>query len=90
MELRKSCGKVGERIDGLQGNRNPTGRPTESTTLDLYPKPGMCQDRRIPGGPPLSQRRRGGMGEGTMGGGDHQEGEERLGYKVKTFLKNKK
>ena len=42
-----------------------------------------------PGGPPPAQRR-GGMGEGTMGGGDHQEGEERLGYKVKTFLKNKK
>ena len=35
MELGNSCGRIGGRIEGPKGNRNSTGRPTESTNLAL-------------------------------------------------------
>ena len=36
MELGDSYGKVGKRIVGPEGDRNSTGRPTESTNLDSW------------------------------------------------------
>jgi hypothetical protein len=35
MEVRDPCGRVGGRIEGPEGDGNPTGGPTESTSLDL-------------------------------------------------------
>jgi hypothetical protein len=35
MEHRESCGKVGGKIKGPGGYRDSTGRPTESTNMDL-------------------------------------------------------
>jgi hypothetical protein len=34
MELKYSYGRVGRRIEGTAEDRNPTGRPTESTNPD--------------------------------------------------------
>ena len=34
MELGESCGRVGGRIVGLKGDRNFTGKPTDSSNLD--------------------------------------------------------
>jgi hypothetical protein len=39
MELRDFDGRVGGRIEGLEGDRNSAGRPTESTNLDLWGLP---------------------------------------------------
>jgi hypothetical protein len=36
MELRDSYGKIGGRIAGPQGDRNSTGRPTDSTNPDSW------------------------------------------------------
>ena len=36
MELGDSYGRVGVRTEGPEGDGNPTGGPTESTSLDLY------------------------------------------------------
>jgi hypothetical protein len=36
MELRDSYGRIGGRIEGPEGNRNFTGRHTESTNLDPW------------------------------------------------------
>ena len=36
MEVRDSYGRVGGRIEGPEGDRNSTGRPTESTNLDPW------------------------------------------------------
>jgi hypothetical protein len=36
MELGDSYGRVGERFGGPERDRNSTGRPTESTNLDLW------------------------------------------------------
>jgi hypothetical protein len=33
MELEVSCGRVGERIEGLKEDRNSTGRLTKATNL---------------------------------------------------------
>jgi hypothetical protein len=35
MELGDSYGRIGRRIAGLKGNRNSTGRPTESNNMAL-------------------------------------------------------
>ena len=35
-EIRDVCGRVGESIEGIEENNNPTGAPTESATLDLW------------------------------------------------------
>jgi hypothetical protein len=34
MEVGDPYGRVGGRIEGLEGDRNPTRRPTELTNLD--------------------------------------------------------
>ena len=39
MELRKSYGRVGGRTEGPEKDRDSTGRPTESTILDLWGLP---------------------------------------------------
>jgi hypothetical protein len=36
MEVRDSYGRVGGRIEGPEGDRNSTGRPTKSTHLDPW------------------------------------------------------
>jgi hypothetical protein len=36
IELVDSYGRIGERITGPEGDRNSTGRPTESTNLDSW------------------------------------------------------
>jgi hypothetical protein len=36
MKLRDSYGRDGGKIDSLEGVRNSTGRPTESTNLNPY------------------------------------------------------
>jgi hypothetical protein len=33
------CGTVGGKIEGLRGDRNSTGRPTESTNLNPWELP---------------------------------------------------
>lgn len=40
LEVENSYGKVGGKIEQPEGDRNPTGRPTESTNLD----PGIFQN----------------------------------------------
>ena len=39
MELLESCGRVGGRIEEPEEDRDSTGRPTESTNLDLWGLP---------------------------------------------------
>ena len=36
MELEDSYGRIGGRTTGLEGDRNSTGKPTESTNLDTW------------------------------------------------------
>jgi len=36
MELSDTYGRIGGRIGGPKGDRNSTGRPTESTKLELW------------------------------------------------------
>jgi hypothetical protein len=36
MDLEDSYGRIGGSITGLKGDKNSTGRPTESTNLDLW------------------------------------------------------
>ena len=36
MELGDSYGRIGGRLEGSEGLRNSTGRPTELTNLDLW------------------------------------------------------
>jgi hypothetical protein len=36
MELEKFCGRVSGKIEGHEGNRIFTGRPTLSTNLDVW------------------------------------------------------
>jgi hypothetical protein len=36
MEFRDSYGRIGGRFAVFEGDKNTTGRPTESTNLDLW------------------------------------------------------
>ncbi|EDL74972.1 rCG58917, isoform CRA_a [Rattus norvegicus] len=36
MEVGHTCEKFGKRIEGPEGDRNSTGRPTDSTKLDCW------------------------------------------------------
>jgi hypothetical protein len=49
MEVGDSYGRVGGRIEGPEWDRNSTGRPTESTNLDLWSSQRLShQPKNIP------------------------------------------